>query len=97
MKLAVILFTFIISVYIFPVCYIFYHSNYHMHHSDEHCTTCIEMFSIVKAVTKIAKFSNIYNSVIIYLSISFIFFVRIMKVIFYLNNNPTKLKVKLIN
>ena len=73
MKLILILFTFIISVYIFPVCYVIHHSHNHAHHIDEHCQTCIEIFSIVKAVSKILRFCNIYNSVIIYLAVLCIF------------------------
>lgn len=97
MKLILILLTFIISVYVFPACYVFYHSHNHVHHINEHCETCMEMFSIVKAVSKIIRFFNIYNSVIIYLAVSCIFFVKIRKETFYLNSNPTSLKVKLIN
>lgn len=97
MRLVLILLVFILSIYVFPAFYIIHHSNHHMHFLNEDCETCMEVFSIVKAVSKIIRFHNIYNSVIIYLSISCIFFVKIRKHIFNLNNNPTSLKVKLIN
>ena len=97
MRLIIILTIFISSIYIFPVCYVFYHSHHHAHHADEKCKTCMEIFSIVKSVSKLLKFFNIYNLVVIYLGISCIFFVKIIKKIFYFNNTPTSLKVKLIN
>ena len=97
MRLVLILLIFILSVYVFPAFYVIHHSHNYVHNLSEHCETCMEIFSIVKAISKVIKFHNIYNSVIIYLSISCIFFVKIRKYIFSLNNNPTRLKVKLIN
>ncbi|ASJ22337.1 hypothetical protein BHAMNSH16_12080 [Brachyspira hampsonii] len=97
MRLVLILFVFIISIYVFPAFYIIHHSYHHNHHLNADCETCMEIFSIVKTVSKIVKFHNIYNSVIIYLSVSCIFFLGTRKKIFYLNNSPIKLKVKLTN
>lgn len=96
MRLIIILTIFISSIYIFPVFYIFYHSYHHVHYIDENCETCIEIFSIVKALSKILKFFNTYN-VVLYIGISYIFMAKIRKIIFNFNDNPTILKVKLIN
>ncbi len=96
MKLIIILIFFTASVYIFPVCYVFYHSYCYVHYADESCETCIDIFSIVKAVNKILIFFNIYNT-FVYFGISYIFIIKIKRIIFNFNNNPTSLKVKLIN
>lgn len=100
MRFILILITFIISVYVFPSYYVFFDLHipiYYTQNIDEDCEICMDMFSVVKAVSKAIRFLNLYNSVIIYLAISFIFFVKIRKKIFYFTNNPTGLKVKLIN
>lgn len=97
MKLTIVLLTFIISAYIFPACYVLHHSHSHVHQVNESCETCLDIFSIVTTISKIIKFLSQYTSTIIYLAILFSCFSKKIKTIFYININPTTLKVKLIN
>ena len=97
MKLIIVLLTFIISVYIFPACYVLHHSHSHVHQVNESCETCLDIFSISTIINKVVKFLSPYSSIIIYLAILFSCFSKKVRTIFYININPTTLKVKLIN